>query len=390
MIRRIVRHIPPLETAIFLIAIAIFTALKFGEQQEQPPVALDSYSSYDAAGGGYRALYELFAREGVRVERFEQLPAFLDPAIGTLVYSEPLPFDPRQVASTENDARDLEAWVRAGGTFVYFGHDDAAAKEKILAQPYSRAASKKAHTEVLADAFRAAGVASLGRVSGGLRWKLPTKAVRVLYDDGRGAVAISYPFGKGTVVETIDETFLDNANLGMGDRARFALALLDTVRPQGAVWFDETIHGDEAAQQWYSLVPRAFLYALIGATVVMVVAIAGAAMRLGPAIVPAPRDDRTSADFIDALSTLLERGRASRQALADAVHSTSRAVARWEGLAGDPSGAQIAASILDEERRAAFEEMLAGVGDKAPDPTTFVRTIALAQRLRKDSVSHGR
>jgi len=390
VIRRVLSSVPPLETAIFVIAIAILTAITLGEQKEAPPVAVDSYSSYDAAGGGYRALYELLGREGVRVERFEEQAGLLDSAIGTLVYSEPLPFDPRQIPSNENDAHDIEAWVRAGGTFVYFGHDDVAAKEKILAQPYSREASAKAHRAVLADVLRSAGVGSLGSAAGGLRWKLPVKRVRTLYDDGRGAVAITYPFGKGTIVETIDETFLDNANLATADRARLALALIAPSQPGQAVWFYETVHGYLVPLHWYSIVPRVFLYALIVATIVMLVAIAGAALRLGPPIVPAPRDDRTSADFIDALSTLLERGEASRQALADAVHSTTRAVARSVGLTGDPSGSEIAARISDEERRSAFETMLAGAGDTAPDQKTFVHTIALAQRLRKDSVSHGR
>jgi hypothetical protein len=386
VIRRVLRRFATLDVAIFAVAIAILTSLELAHQQPPPPgPPVDSYSSYDAASGGYRALYELLAREGVRVERFERQPGFLDPGITTLVYSEPQT-DP----STQNDARDLEAWVRAGGTLVYFGYDKEAAKAKILAQPYARDESKKTHRVALADTLQAAGVVSLGRVAGDLRWQQPAKRVRVLFDDGRGPVAIAYRFGKGTVVETIDETFLDNAQLATGDRARFAMALVTLVHPSSAVWFDEAIHDHLAPLHWYSIVPRAFIYALIGATIVMLVAIAGAAVRLGPPIPPPTADDRTSADFIDALSTLFERGKASGKALDDAVRSTTRAVARSVGLTGDPSGAEIAARIPDEERRRAFETMLAGATGTAPDPKRFLRTIALAQRLRKDSVSHGR
>jgi hypothetical protein len=394
VIRRIAARVPLLESAIFLAAVAILTAVTLFQQQQPPAAPLpDSYSSYDTAAGGYRALYELLEREGVPVERYEQQAGLLDGAIGTLVYSEPLPWDSRRIASTENDARALEAWVRAGGTFVYFGYDNGAAKAKIMAQPFARPAAKKRHHPMLAGELREAGVSQLGAIASDMRWKL-RKGVRVLYDDGRGPVVIAYPFGKGHLVETTDETLFDNANLARGDRGRLALALIAPPGRHGTIWFYETVHGYLAPLHWYAIGPRAFLYALIGATIVMLVAIAGAAVRLGPPVAPTPRDDRTSADFIDALATLFERGKASREALAAAVRSTSRAVARKAGLSGDPAPAEIAARIADEERRGAFETMIAeaegAAGGHATHPNTFVHAIALAQRLRKDSVSHGR
>ena len=390
MIRRIAARIPWLETMFFVAAVATLAAIVV--TQQAPPIALDSYSSYDASAGGYRAFYVLLQRERLPVERFERRPLFLDSSIATLVYAEPLPFDPSQGPSSEADASAIELWVKAGGTLVYFGHDDAAAKAGLLRLPSATAAAARPHAAFVSTQLRDAGVRSLGTVASSLRWKLPpAKArVRALYDDGRGPVTIAYRFGRGTVVATIDETLLDNQGLARADRARLALALVDAAPAGATIWFDEAIHGYLVPEHWWSIVPVPFVIATIVAVLALLIAIAGAALRFGPPIVPPPRDDRTSADFIDALSTLLERGKASGKATADAVRSSSAMVARSLGLAAGAPPAEILARIDDQERRADFETMLTLANDPARSGTAFVRAVALAQRLRKDAVSHGR
>jgi len=225
-------------------------------------------------------------------------------------------------------------------------------------------------------------------VSGSLRWRLAKTHARTLFDDGRGAVAIAYPFGRGSVTAIVDERLLDNASLASADRARFAVALL--APSHGTIWFDEAAHGYLVPEHWWSIVPRPFVVATIVATIVLAIACIGAAVRFGPAVVPPRSDDRTSADFIDALATLLQRGKAPEKALSDAVRSTSRTLARSLGLSNDPPPDQIAARLGDQERRADFETMLALANERKPTAQAFVRALALAQRLRKDAVTHGR
>jgi hypothetical protein len=388
VIRRFAARIPLLETALFVAAVGALAAIAL--TQQPPAIAFDSYSSYDASAGGYRAFYELLQRERLPVERFERRPLFLDSSIATLVYAEPLPFDPSQGPSSQADARVIEFWVKAGGTLVYFGHDDAAAKAGVLQLPYSTAAAARPQAAVVSGQLRDAGVRSLATIASPLRWKLPAGHARALFDDGRGPVTIAYRFGRGSVVATIDETLLDNQGLATADRARLALALVRHSPAAGTIWFDEAIHGYLVPEHWWSVVPVPFVYATIVAVLALLIAIAGAAMRFGPPIVPPPRDDRSSADFIDALSTLLERGNASGKATADAVRSSSHTLARSLGLAADAPPGEVLARIDDQERRSAFETMLALANDPAPSGTTFVRAVALAQRLRKDAASHGR
>ena len=184
MIRRALARIPLLETAILIVAFAIVTALTLARQGATPTPTYASYSTYDAGRGGYRAFYELASREGYKTERFEQELTFLDSAIGTLVYAEPSSDDPTAQGSGESEASDLDAWIRAGGTLVYFGHDEKAAKEKIIGQPYTHKASAKAHASHEAATLESSGVEKLGAADGTLRFT-PTGKVHTLYDDGR-------------------------------------------------------------------------------------------------------------------------------------------------------------------------------------------------------------
>ncbi|MBD5607145.1 MAG: DUF4350 domain-containing protein, partial [Candidatus Eremiobacteraeota bacterium] len=122
---RTLGRLPRFETALLVLATALLVALSVASDRRSHGVHVDSYSTYDADGGGYRAFYELLGREGVRVERFEQRPAFLGPALDTLVWVEPLPFDPTQSVMAAADIAALQTWVRDGGRLLYVGHDDA-------------------------------------------------------------------------------------------------------------------------------------------------------------------------------------------------------------------------------------------------------------------------
>jgi len=387
-VRRLLARIPPLETAIIVVAVAVIVTLGMLEQPQQ--TAFDSYSSYDAASGGYRGLYELLQREGVPVERFEQQLALLDPSVDTLVYAEPLDFDPRQIAPTAADVSVLEAWVRAGGRLLYIGHDDTAAKKKVLGLPFSRPASAQAHPPRIAPSLQTAGVASLGSASTPQRWLLPHGKTVSLFDDGKGPVIVRYAFGHGTVTAVIDETLFDNANLARADRPRLAYALAQPGKAGGTVSFDETQHGYLTPEHWWSVVPRPFAIALAIALLALLAALAGAAVRLGPPILPRPRDDRSSADFIDALATLLERGKAARAAMQDAAESTARTIARALGLRSGASANEIAERIESQAVRDEFRSLHELAQTGTPDNAALVRTVALAQRLRKEFAPHGR
>lgn len=386
---RWLRRLPPLETVVLIVALCVLVTIAVAGRRSKTSVPLDSYSSYDTASGGYRAFAELLAREGVRVERFEQVPAFLGTDVDTLVWAEPLAFDPRARATSGADIAALESWVLAGGRLSYVGFDDAAATRGILALPRSRLAAAKSGAAYFAPSLAGAGVSRL-HVSAPRRYRAGRRGERVLFDDGRGPVAVAYRFGRGTVTAVIDETLFANGTLARGDAARLAVAFASPGRAGGVVSFDETVHGHAVPERWWQIVPRPFAVALAVALGALLVAFAGAAIRLGPPLAPETRDDRTTADFIDALGSLLARGKAVRYVMESATRSTARTIARALRLREDASDDEIAASIPDDAARSAFTKLLAIANDAPANDENLVRGVALAQRLRKDFAAHGR
>jgi hypothetical protein len=382
------RKLPRLETSLAVVAALILIALAYFRESpgRNPTQQLDSYSSYDAASGGYRAWYELLQRERLRVDRFEERPAFLDASVDTLVWADPLGFDPRQISNSAADIGALEAWVKNGGRLLYIGHDDAAAAQHLLNLPASRQPVKHARPFV-APELRADGVAHVVPFVA-LRWRANPK--NVLLGDKGGALVVRYRYGKGTVTAAIDEPAFTNARIALGDQARLGFALAQPHAPGGTIAFDETVHGFLVPEHWWTIVPRAFAIALWGALAVLLIAFAGAAIRLGPALQPAPRGDATSGEFIDALGALYERGSAARKAMLDAAASTKRVVAKTLGMRDDEPVERIAAGIDEPGRRARFLSLVQLARNASPSDANLVRAVALAQTLRKDFESHAR
>jgi len=384
------RRLPLVEIVLVALAAIVLTWLGVLRQQSeeaQKPL-LDSYSSYDAHSGGYRAWYELLQRERVRVERFEERPAFLERGLDTLVWAEPLPFDPRQTANTVADVRALEDWIKAGGRLVYLGHDDAAAKQQLLKLPFSTNGKPKSGAALVAPSLRALGIERVLPVTA-LRWKL-RKSLNVLLADTAGPLVVRYSYGKGEIVAAIDETPFSNGRLARGDHARLAYALARPRAGAGRVAFDEAPHGFIVPEHWWAVVPRPLVVAIVVACFALLVAFVGAAIRLGPPLVPPQRSDATSSEFIDSLAALLERGRAAHKALDDALRSTTRVVAVALGLPDDTPAALLAARIERTDLRAAYQALVAAASATRPDDVILVRGIALAQQLRKEFISHGR
>ncbi len=389
---RALRRLPRLEIGLLVFAIAVLTGLGLVRDEDSEPDAplFNSFSSFDAASGGYRAFYTLLEREGIRVSRFERQPVFLDSSTDTLVYAESDTYDPRRVFPSRGDDAPLEAWVRSGGHLLYIGYDDAAAKAGLLNLPATTKAIPKPtwRGPYVAPELAAAGVSQIVALETP-RWKRARDTTVLLADD-RGPLVLRYRYGRGLVTTLVDESLFRNDALATGDRARLAVALARPGRADGEVAFDEFVHGHAIPGRWWTLVPRGFAIALVVALAAIAIAIFGAAIRFGPPLVPVDRRDRSSADLIDALSSLLERGHAEHQALTDASVSTSRALARSFGLGDAATAAEIAERIPSPASRDAYRTLVAFADGDLAKPSDFVRGLALAQALRKEYAAHGR
>jgi hypothetical protein len=385
MILKRLQALPRTELVVVALAIVVLVCLSLAQQDATKPAPIASYSSYDAQSGGTRALYELYAREGLGVDRFERQAVFLDNTIATLVWIEPLPFDLAQRVPSDAETKALLAWVKAGGKLLYVGHDDAAARQSYLRLPPAHETHAKHGRAYVDPSLRALGIGAIA-ASGDLRW-VPRARQHVLVADARGPIVVRYSYGRGLVTAVVDEDLFSNDGIGRGDRARlaYALAALPHASP---IAFEESTHGYFVPEHWWQIAPRPFVVSVIVALVALAIAGIGAAIRFGPPVLPIPRDDATTSDFIGALAGLLRAGGARRNALVTAADSTTRALARSLGLGDRATAQEVAARIERADVRADYQAMLAVAYNGYPDDRNLVRGVALAQRLRKDHAAH--
>ncbi len=389
------RSFPVRDVALLAVGFAILAGLNYlrlGSQREAVE-SIDSFSSYDAAQGGYRAWYEMLQREDVAVTRFEQRPSFLNGNLATLVWAEPLRYDPRQTANTKADVHALEDWVKAGGRLLYLGYDDVAAKAGILKLPVTQVVRKKTPRSPRIDrTLRTAGVERVAFESP-MRWKIAKKQrarTTVLVGDAFGPLAVEYPYGRGRVVAALDESAFANRGIVRADNARLAYALSVPQKSGGSVAFDEAAHGYLVPDHWWAIVPRPFLVALALATAALLVAFSGAAIRLGPPIVPPRRTDASSAEFVDSLAALFERGRAARKALGEIVDATTRVVATALGFPHDAPAAVVETRIESPALREDFRKLIAASKAARVDEGLLLSAVVSAQHLQKEYVTNAR
>jgi len=229
----------------------------------EAPVAdgRDTFSSTDYRSGGYAAWYELLAREGVAVERFEHRPAELNAGEDTLIAAPPLA--PAGVDARGPADRDaLARWVRAGGRLIVLGER----------RPFA----------------------------------------------GRGPrqTGLSTAYGRGVVVVIADPHPFDNALIARADNARLAYALAKPRRAGGIVAFDEALHGALVDRRWWDVIGIPQRVALGGIALAVLAALIGSMLRLGPAVTLRVAREPASDEFVAAVAALYERTKSRRAAIA--------------------------------------------------------------------------
>ena len=382
------RRFPIVEISLAAAAFVLLVTIAVQRENLKAQAAYDTFSTFDYRSGGYRAWFDLLDCLGRKPERFERYPVFLDGSVATLIAADPLPFTDGGSVSEANAAA-LARWVRDGGRLVLIGQgalSDALAKE--LAPPdVAVQAPRKGAVPILAPSFAAAGVRRIA-AAGSSRFA-PAKGVEVLLADERGSIVVRKRAGKGELIAVADQQPFTNSHIASLDNARLATALA-TVRPGGSLAFDESLHGYLISEHWWQLVPGPFLVAIGFTLAAVALGAIGAAVRLGPPILPRKRREATSSEYIDALAALFERAGASGHAITTAYISTRRAIARSLGFPDEIPDAELAAHLGTGRLRGAFSELASLANTPAPAPAALVRGVALAQSIRKDVGSGGR
>jgi hypothetical protein len=382
------------DTVVAALILAVLVGVSLlGHRPEGPKAA--TRASGDYSFGGYRAWYELLAREGVAVTRFRRHhDALRETRIDTLIVAFPDDPVPTSWSAAENTA--LRAWVRGGGRLVDVGlwptvsndddkgdvvYLDDTSRERSAQRPAARA---KLHGPWVAF------VSSLGADRGPYRL-LPEKGARVetLLADGSGALAVRYRYGRGEVIGISSAAFFENRALGRGDDARLAYL---AARPGhgGVVAFDEAVRGDFVEKPWYRALDAPVLVGLAVAALAGLLWLLYGIIPLGPAVRLRAAREPTSEEFVDAVAALYERARARDHArdalLADARHSLEHAPRTAENTA---LAARVAAAATEPLANDAALVALAQLARTARENDPMVMDRAHGNRARR-SRSRGR
>ncbi len=348
--------------------VALLLAVSLLTVRSPEPPQLATHASGDFGFGGYRAWYDLLAREGLQVERFRRPHAALAGAgIDTLVLAFPADGLPENWHAA--DAQAVRDWVARGGKLVDIGttpqtsRDEARTAEVLLHDTRGSSGPLRGPWSSLVAVLA-------GR--GDLRLEAQRHArVATLLADAAGPLVVRYRRGRGEVVGVADPSYFENRALGRGDAARLAYLV---ARPRGAggvVAFDETIRDDVAGKPWYRALTIPELLALGLAALAGLLWLAYGLVPLGPPVrLFAPREP-TSAEFLDAVAALYGRAGARAHARDALVADAHRALDRAPRTA---------------ENRALAERIDGAARTEPGDAAALVAVAQLARLAREDSV----
>lgn len=396
------RAFPWVETIVTFVAVAAIATVGYFQQLRETALTstFDTRSSYDAASGGYRAWFELLQREGVRVERFERRPAFLDGSVdvyilanetvGNAIATSQVEEEPD--AFGDGDWFALAKWVKSGGHLVWLT-DGSTVPDYLNAPDIVENGPARDDAVVVTPSSIAANVRS---VSGTSKLRVPFDAdgaPPIIADDTGGVVA-TYALGKGSVTVVSDQSLFENGRLALADNATLAFDIATAgLSEHGAVAFDEWTHGHVAGDSWWSVLPRPFQIAFVIIALALVALGIGTGLRFGPAVRLADESERTSEEYLTSMAVLYRRGGAVKEAVVDMADSCLRDVASGLGLsegAGDRAIATRLGGHGGDERAEAVMELDRIRSYEAPTESELVRAAALCVTLRKELSAHAR
>ncbi len=392
---------PWAETIILSLAVASLLLITYANARRQAAQAprYDTFSSYDAHTGGYRAWYELLQREGIHVTRFERRPAFLDDSIGTLIASANTMETVLRGQATGDvtgslqaiDIENLKRWVQAGGRLVWVS--DGSSDEPLVQTSLIDSGQQRDDAVPLARAPVTQDVTSVSgpgqrRVAYGANARLEP-----LIGDGSGAVVADYPLGKGRIIVVTDQNLFDNKHIAAAGNAQLALNLA-TGGPRGSVAFFEWVHGYAAGGSWWTILPMPVRAAVIIVLVAALLLLVGTALRFGPTARLPEDAERTSAEYLSSMAQLLARGKAARKAIGDLAAVTLRDVATALGLTERATVAELVTRLSfgqDGEARVEQLRELDRIRALAhPSDADLIRAAQICALLRKEYTRYGR
>lgn len=357
MPRRLLVDLAIVIAAIVLIAVlaSLRAAHTAGEYSEP--------STHDTGADGYAALYDMLAKEDVRVERFELPVGELSRSSGTLVIAGDGAV--RGAAPSKSALLFLNRWVKGGGRLVLLDGAVSPAARRALGLPPVHPFALRSVAVAgcgLAPALR--GIAVGGAFTGG--YDRACRADRAtLLSAGSRAAGMVYRAGRGTIAFFSTATVFDNLHLSKAGNARAAYAVLGS----GPVLFDERVHGYAAGRTFWEVLPQPMRIAIGIAVLAILIGIAGANLPFAPPAQVAIPEERDSSAYIASIAGMLQRGGASREAI---TRITARCEPALELRAGG-----------DERARMLLRELRTLEATPRPGPQEVLHAGRIFARVRK-------
>jgi len=315
---------------VAVLVVASNLALREIDQRTRPPGGPTS-SSFATAPDGTAAYAELLERFDRPVIRLREPPseADLSPE-STLVLLD-------AEGLRTNDWLAAESHLRGGGRLVYAGDDvawlDDVDGDLVWRERFAGSARVPPGTTGLG------GVRRVRSDAQGL-WQ-EDDGVLLEAEQGRGALALRRPLGRGEVVLLSDASPLQNELLASADNAAFGLAVAGP--PGRPVLFAESFHGYGEASG-LDAVPLRWWWVLAGLLLAALVLALAQGRRLGPAELPGRVLPPARVEFAEALATQLARTRPRGDAVQTAHRLVRERLLRRLRLPADAEEAEVRAA----------------------------------------------
>ena len=206
--------------------------------------------------------------------------------------------------------------------------------------------------------------------------------------DNDGALLVDYRYGYGTIVVLTDPYVVTNGGIGLEDNLMLAMNMLEGLKPDGLIAFDEYHQGRginrNAFASYFEGTP---VLAIAGQLVLLTLVILWTNGRRFGRPLPLPHvDRRSSLEFVASMAELQERSRAFDLAIENIYSRTRRVLARHAGVDFNSSRAEIAERVASRSTidRNAIETLMRQCEEAINGtPISWRESIQLVRQLRE-------
>ncbi|MBX9689743.1 MAG: DUF4350 domain-containing protein [Candidatus Obscuribacterales bacterium] len=298
-----------------LALVCYFAAMASTQMDEQMnqimPETVINCSSYNGNSSGYKGLYQLVEKLGIKVARFENPYREIAAEKGILLVAAPN--FPMKAAEAEH----VLNWVAGGNSLIYLDYCMYGSAAHFLDKLKLKARVSKNLSEQKFDEIPDSDemqhvkkllFSSETRLDGG----------RALLRDSRGALFVELPYGKGRCLFGTVPSLCSNRRFSDRESWGNFQFLINWIAARGGkVLFDERVHGHTSARSLFSYVasgPAGAFVFQIG--LLVLIAILSLNQRFGGEKAIPQKRKIAAAEYIDGMALTFEKGRAYDAAFA--------------------------------------------------------------------------